>query len=265
MNIHIPSNDKMMTKLRRGMEILNTRIDAITREELGQFAFTYIQSNTQHQLVSINPEAVVRAQYDPSFAHALQHSSLAITDGFGILLAAKLLKLPPPVRLIGVECVQYLCSLAATHGWNVYLLGGRGDTAERAALRLRQQFPGLHIRGEEGIPKKIQNPKSKIQDDGEIIKRINQYQAQILFVALGQPKQELWIAAHLSLLPSVKIAMGVGGAFDFFAGNVIRAPGFMRVRGLEWLWRLMLQPWRILRIINATARFIFLIAIYNRK
>ncbi|MFA4872466.1 MAG: WecB/TagA/CpsF family glycosyltransferase [Patescibacteria group bacterium] len=247
------------------MEILNIRVDATTKVELGQFAFTFIQGNTQHHLVSINPEAVVRAQHDPSFAHALQHASLALTDGFGIQLAAKLLKLPPPVRLTGVECVQYLCSLAATHGWNVYLFGGRGDTAERAAHRLRQQFPGLYIHGDEGIPEKEQGTRNKEQNIEEVIKRIRLFKTQILFVALGQPKQELWIAEHLSRMPSVKIAMGVGGAFDFLAGNVARAPNFIRAMGLEWLWRLILQPWRIFRIINATVRFMFLIATKSRK
>ncbi len=247
------------------MEILNIRIDPITREELGQFASTFIQSDTQHHLVSINPEAVVRAQHDPSFAHALQHASLALTDGFGIQLAAKLLKLPPPARHTGVECVQYLCSLAVTHGWNVYLFGGRGDTAERATHRLRQQFPGLSISGEEGIPKKEQGTRNKEQYIEEAMKHIQLFTTQILFVALGQPKQELWIAEHLSRMPSVKIAMGVGGAFDFLAGNVARAPDFMRANGLEWLWRLIRQPWRIFRIINATVRFMFLIAVNTSK
>ncbi len=144
----------------------------------------------------------------------------------------------------------------------MYLLGAGQEIAFAAAEKLNAQFSDIKIVGAESGPTNTPSP-SMGEGGGEgVIQRIRDAHPDILLVALGHGKQEKWIASHLAELPSVKIAMGVGGAFAFIAGRVRRAPKLMRALGLEWLWRLFLQPWRIVRIYRAIIVFS---ALFMRK
>ena len=255
------------------MIIDNVRVDRISQTDALKQALIWAVGNEQRLIVSINPEGVVLAQKNEFYREILNHAALALADGVGIIFAGMVLQKKSKVqgprskinisRFTGIDFMCALCDEAAKNGWRVYLVGGVGETARMAAERLRTLFPGLIIEGEEGIPRSgnFQFPISNFQthNDSKLINRINEFQPHFLFVALGQPKQEIWIAQNLSKMPSVRAAMGVGGAFDFISGRISRAPLIMRIIGLEWLWRLILQPQRLPRIFNATVGFAWLV------
>lgn len=177
------------------------------------------------------------------------------------MLAARLLRIPLQERIAGSDFVWEIAALAAHEGYSMYLLGAGEGVAERAAEELRRfsrssdpATSELRIVGAEAGPSFSHSERSE-ESHTNVCKKILEAKPDVLLVALGHGKQEKWIAAHLHELPSVKIAMGVGGAFDFIAGRVRRAPRLLRALGLEWLWRLILQPWRIVRIYRAVIVF----------
>ena len=131
------------------------------------------------------------------------------------------------------------------------MIGGGEGIAENAAENLRKKYLGLQI----GTVPQIQSLQRRTVSEGQSLSE----EQSLLFVALGMPKQEKWINENLKKMPSVRLAMGVGGAFDFMAGQVPRAPKFLRAIGLEWLWRFFCQPWRIKRIFKAVIIFPYLV------
>ena len=160
--------------------------------------------------------------------------------------------------------MEELCGSASKIGLGIYLLGGCQETARQAAKNFKKKYKNLKICGAEsgGKMSARQSPDGSSRmaggegwDNRVIIEHINAVKPEILFVALGHGKQERWIFKNLEKLPSVKIAMGVGGAFDFFSGRIKRAPLIMQEAGLEWLWRLILEPSRYKRIWKAVIVF----------
>ena len=139
----------------------------------------------------------------------------------------------------------------------MFLLGGIEGVADATAAVLKKYFPMLKVVGAESGG--VASTDGGQTDDGHLIARINHAQPLLLFVAFGHPKQEKWIFKHLDQLPSVKVAIGVGGSFDFISGNVSRAPEVLRSLGLEWLYRLIKEPWRWKRIYTAVVVFPFLV------
>jgi N-acetylglucosaminyldiphosphoundecaprenol N-acetyl-beta-D-mannosaminyltransferase len=147
--------------------------------------------------------------------------------------------------------VEKLCS-GLSGDVPVFFLGGRNDAAVSTGKKLAMSNEQLAIAGAyEGSPRD--------EDVTDIVCRINALGAKLLLVAYGAPAQDLWIAKHLSRMPSVRVAIGVGGTFDFLAGNIRRAPQWMRSLGIEWLWRVIVQPWRIGRILIAVMVFPFMV------
>jgi N-acetylglucosaminyldiphosphoundecaprenol N-acetyl-beta-D-mannosaminyltransferase len=160
----------------------------------------------------------------------------------GVLWAARQLGAPLYQRVTGSDGIYQICELAAATGWRVYLLGARAGVAEQAAQILMARYPGLQIAGTYA--------GSPADDDWPAIyARLTAAQPDILFVAYGHPRQDLWIDKHRHELP-VKVAMGIGGAIDFVAGVTHRAPLWMQRLGLEWLHRLIRQPWRWRRVVK---------------
>lgn len=189
-----------------------------------------------HQVVTVNPELVIHAWRDPTYRAVLNQAALRLADGVGLLWAARLLGQHLPERVTGVDTFERLAQRCAAVGWRVFLLGGAPGVAELAAERLRARAPGLRVAGTyAGSPSPA--------DEADILRRIRAAAPDVLFVAFGSPAQERWIARHRDHL-AVPIAMGVGGAFDFVAGRVARAPHWVQRAGLEWLFRLARQPWR---------------------
>ncbi len=215
--------------------ILGVRIDTLSEDEILTHIHRWIDEGTAHQIATVNTEFVMAARGNQKFRQCLKDADLAIADGAGIILAAQLLKQAIPPRIAGVDFVQTLAGKAAKQNYSIYLLGGQGGVAQATANILTSLNAGLRIVGvDEGSP-----------TDTDVIKRINMAKPDILLVAWGAPKQDVWIAEH-KLDLNVPIMMGVGGTFDFLAGKQKRAPKVLRDFGLEWLWRLIREPkrWR---------------------
>lgn len=241
------------------MFILGVKVDEVTKEVAGQRIRGFLQDDAQHTIFTPNPEMLMDAQKDKEFRDILNSGSLNICDGKGIELMSrgKLTRIP------GIDFMLDICRIAAEEGRRMYLLGSRESwIVEKTKKELERLYPGIRIVGAETGP---EIPHHLINVPPNHLDRINQAKPDILFVAFGHGKQEKWIHENLPKLPSVKIAMGVGGAFDMLAGKSPRAPRFLRAIGLEWLWRLIQQPWRIGRIWKATGRFLFIYCIKNPR
>lgn len=218
-----------------------TTADALA--QVGQFMI----EPRLHQIATVNPEFVMAAQDNAVFADVLRRADLCLPDGIGLLYAARHIGQPLPERIAGSSFVYELAALAAAEGRPVFLLGAAPGVAEKAAAVLTERNPGLVIAGTyAGSPAPAEN-------DG-IVARINASEATILLVAYGAPKQDLWIDRNRVALQTVRVAMGVGGSLDFIAGRAVRAPQWVQDVGLEWLHRLVKEPWRWRRML-ALPRF----------
>ncbi len=233
------------------MHILGVRIDNITRNEALARCMAFLNDGEQHLFTTPNPEIIIDAQRDDAFRSILNSADLAIPDGFGLMLAGRILGQPIRERIAGSDFLMDICGLAERESASVYLFGASPGVAQRAGEALQKKYPKLVIAGTDNGP---HLPASDC-DIHTAISKIQNTNPHILFVAMGHGKQEKWIAAHLRDMSSVKIAMGVGGAFDFLAGTARRAPRFLRAMGLEWLWRLFCEPWRARRIFKAVIQF----------
>ena len=238
--------------------ILGVRIDSFSKKEALEKARDFLDEG-QHTIFTPNPEMLVDATQDEQFRQILNMGSLNICDGSGIRFVSN----GTIPRIPGVDFMLDLCKLAAQKKKRVYLLGaGKTDGAEAAAVKLKEQFPHLNIVGFHSGPRIISAKEGALtfehkKENAIALEDIQRTAPDILFVAFGHKKQEVWIAAFLESLPSVRIAMGVGGAFDFIAGTKKRAPAWMRAMWLEWLYRLIQEPTRIKRIWKATVGFLY--------
>jgi N-acetylglucosaminyldiphosphoundecaprenol N-acetyl-beta-D-mannosaminyltransferase len=207
-------------------------------------------------IVTPNPEMVVYAQRHPDFAKILNEAEVALCDGVGLFLASKIMARPIKERITGVDLVKSLCENSVKNGLSIGFLGGRQNVAEEASKCLKQLYPDLKVvfvaeewpsRERRGRSYELggKNKKEEIipHTSTPSLQLVPQRKIDILFVAFGAPKQEEWIAANLDTIP-VTVAMGVGGAFDYLSGRVPRAPRPIRTMGMEWLYRLVRQPWR---------------------
>lgn len=232
--------------------ILGVEVDKITKEETLERIKQFVLSSKQHFIVTPNPEIVIEAQKDNNYRKLLNKSSLSIPDGVGLLYASWIFNDPIKQRITGTDLVYDLARIASENSWSIYFLGGQNNTALKASEELRKLYPQLIVAGaSEGM-----NKSEFKYDNQELINKINSAKPVILLVAFGAPKQEKWIDYNLEKMPSAKVAIGVGGAFNFISGRIKRAPFWMRKAGLEWLYRLLQEPWRIKRIFTAT--FVFL-------
>lgn len=229
----------------RRVPILGFPVDAITYDEWLALIGEWIRepgARAARQVCTINPEFIMIARQDPNFNHILRRAALCVPDGVGLLWAARRGGQPLPQRVTGSDGVPIIAARAAQEGWRLFLLGAAPGIAERAAGILRARCPGLQIAGTySGSPAP--------EEEDAIVALVNASGADILLVAYGAPVQDKWIARNLPRL-RVALAMGVGGAFDFIAGVVPRAPHWMRRLGLEWLFRLVRQPWRARRMLR---------------
>ena len=232
------------------IDILGVKISKVTYESAIKMVEGFLVDGKKHYIVTPNPEFINLAQTDQEFCQILNQADLAIPDGVGLCVGT---------RVTGTDLMIKLCELAAEKGYSVFLLGGRNGVAKEAAKRLKERFANLNIVGTyEGDPEEVLAPRPNVPlaDPSVAI--------DFLFVAYGAPKQEKWIAKNLPKIP-VRVAMGVGGAFDFIAGKKRRAPLALRRLGLEWLWRLIQEPRRLPRILKATIRFPLLVFLHKLK
>ena len=231
------------------LSILGVPVDAITYEVWLEVIGGWIKDGEgARHVCTVNPEFIMIAQRDAIFFNILNRAEYCLADGVGLLWASRQLGRPLPQRVTGSDGVPIIAEHAAARGWKIFFLGAAEGVAARAAEILQGRYPGLIVAGvHSGSP-------SEAEED-DIVARVNGSGADILFVAYGAPAQDKWIARNLPRL-NVAMAMGVGGSLDFIAGVVPRAPQWMRDRGIEWLYRLIRQPWRLRRMLRLP-RFVF--------
>lgn len=233
------------------IRILEVPIDAVTMPEAIARITAMLKEQKQHHVMTPNSEMLVEARRNTSFRAVLEASDLNLPDSAGLLWAARYTGQKLPERVAGVDVVAELCQrLGPEHP--VFLLGGRDGAAAAAGEALMKQNPKLVIAGiHEGDPSD--------ESAAAIISAVNASGASLLLVAYGAPQQDLWIAKHMKSMPHVRIAMGVGGTFDFLSGRIKRAPRWMRTLGLEWFYRLLQEPRRVARIWRAVVVFPWLV------
>lgn len=190
------------------------------------------------RILAVNPEKVFALKKDPALLAFFRATDLLLPDGIGVVWAARKLRGVAVGRVPGADMMQELCGLAAKRGYPVYLLGASEEVNAKAAEVLAKRYPGLVVAGR-------RNGYS-LDDGDEVVREINESGAAILFVALGSPRQEKWIAAHQRSL-RVQVIQGIGGTLDVIAGKVPRAPLAFQKANLEWFYRLVREPKRIKR------------------
>lgn len=212
-----------------------------------------------------NAEQLVQAADLVAFKRALDAAEIRVPDSVGIVMAdwwrafSKGTEWRIRERVAGVDLAEALLSKAATTGWKVVLIGGHGSTAAKAVVNLKKRFKGLRIWGVGEVEVEVINHEARItRYEARIVEKINQIQPDLVLVGLGAPKQELWTLKYGQKL-GAKVIMVVGGAIEMWAGVQKRAPQWMRQIGLEWLWRLIQQPWRLGRQLRLI-RFVGLVA-----
>lgn len=222
------------------VDISGVRIDPLSMDGALARIKAAIGSPTPLQVTTINLDFLVRAQTNTELRHAFRRSGLNLPDGAPVVWLARLLGKPVPGRVAGADLVPLLAREAATSGWRLFLLGGEGGAAGAAAARLQDDHPGLRVTG------CLEPPRAELNemDHDAIIAAITESGADVLLVAFGHPKQDLWIDRNRDRLP-VSVAIGVGCVFDLLAGRQVRAPSWMQRLGLEWLHRLREEPRRL--------------------
>ncbi len=226
------------------IDVLGIKINSLKFKEAVAQIDGFVNSGSKHQIVTVNPEFIVTAQKDRGFKKILNQASLSVPDGAGLEYAARAQGEKFTERITGVDLTWALAKLSEDKGYGIYLLGGDPGVAIQVENRMKLIHPRVNIVG--AYPGSPAEPG--------LIDRINKKNPDILIVAFGAPKQEKFIAKNINKL-NCKVAIGVGGSFDYISGIVDRAPLWIRKIGMEWLYRLIKQPSRIIRIYRAVIKF----------
>ena len=234
------------------IELLGLPLDALTFDDTVRLIVRRVERGEPTVQVSMNAAKYVRAAEDPALRSFIQRADIVSPDGAGPLLAARRFGLHVPERVPGVDLMLALLPVAATRGWSVFLLGARPEVVARAAAVARRRWLGLEIAG-------YHHGYFRREEEEEIAGRVRASGARMLFVAMGTPRQELFLDRWFPRL-GVTYAQGVGGGFDVVAGVARRAPAWVQRAGLEGVYRLVLEPrkrWR--RVIVDNARFVAMV------
>jgi N-acetylglucosaminyldiphosphoundecaprenol N-acetyl-beta-D-mannosaminyltransferase len=237
--------------------IFGVRLDHVTtREQLRDHCARALQGDRAVRIFTPNPEILLRARADPAYAETLRSADLALPDGTGVALIESLRAGRRVRRWPGVEIGELLVRIGAERDVTVAFVGSADGVAERAAARWRTRLPTVRIAvagagtaiSEEGVVRPAER-------DHDLTREVAAIAPTIVLVGFGAPKQERWIARHADAIPSARIMIGIGGAFDMWADARPRAPAVLRRLGLEWVWRLALEPRRLPRMFRATVVF----------
>ena len=219
-------------------EILGVRFDNLTQQEAAQRGRQLLEEDKFHYVVTPNPEFLLAAEKDPEFRRVLNAADLVLPDGIGVVYSAKILGTPLKERVPGIEFAEAMLSALNEMGGRLYLLGAKPGVAEEAGRRICARYPDLVLCG---------THDGYFKDEQAILPEIAAAKPDLLFVCLGAPKQEKWMA-RWGQHTGAKLAIGLGGCLDVFAGNVQRAPERWQKLGLEWAYRLKKEPKRIGRM-----------------
>ncbi len=236
------------------VSILGLPIQNVTMEEAVNDVYGFFNARESRVVITPNAEILQMFHKDPSVKELLLQADYAVPDGAGVVLAAKRLGTPLKEKVAGVELSRNLLEKAAKEGGNVYLLGAKPGVAAEAKRCLEEEIPGISIVG-------VRDGYFKPEDEPAIIEEINALDVDMLFVCLGAPKQELWMAEHKSDL-KIGVMLGLGGSLDIFSHTLKRAPQWMINCRIEWLYRVIKEPYRIGRIASLPK---FLMSIKKEK
>ncbi|KRG15924.1 acetylglucosaminyldiphospho-UDP acetyl-beta-D-mannosaminyltransferase [Virgibacillus soli] len=222
------------------VDILGVEFDYTTQQEILSILQEKIKRNKKAFIVTANPEIVMYANKDPQYMHTLQFANHIIADGIGVILGSKIVRKPLPERIAGFDLMVELLSIANQERLRVFFLGAKEQTLEQMIPKIKRDYPKLVIAGyHHGF---FKGQEHKVNE------MVKEAKADLVFVALGFPKQEEWIQKNLDSFEK-GIFMGIGGSFDILAGTMKRAPAFWRKLNLEWLHRLIQQPSRWKRML----------------
>lgn len=221
--------------------ILGIPIQSFRKSEVLDKIIRYIERPTDFfHLVSLNPENLVVADENRQFKKVLGTAQAKIIDGAGIVLAGQILGVDVGERVTGVEMMDDLLNVANSQSLKVMLIGGRPKIADKVVECQKEKFPKIKFFAFQGI-KNIKELKP--EEEEKVFSIVADFKPHFLFVAFGSPNQELWLYKNRKKLKNI-VCMGVGGGFDYLAGVIPRAPKILRRLGLEWIFRLVVQPWR---------------------
>lgn len=238
------------------LTILGIPIDRVDQAQALRIMQDYIDSGKPHYIVTANAEIIYQASQDAIMRQVVCGADLVTADGSGVVWASKYIGQPLSERVTGIDLVHAICQTSQTAGWRIYILGAAPGIAQQAADKLCQQYPACQIVG-------VQHGYFKAEEEPRIVEQIRQAKPDVLLVAMGAPRQELWITKHQDAL-QIPVAMGIGGSLDVISGNLKRAPQWMQKLSLEWLYRLLIQPSRFKRVL-ALPKFVLAVRKEQRQ
>lgn len=215
---------------------------------------TIINNRKPSFVVAINPEKIMKATEDDKLRELLNSAAIQIPDGIGVVLASRLNGGKIKSRVTGIDLMNNVCKLASEKGYKIFMLGAKPGVAAKAAELLKEKYESINIVG---------IIDGYFKSDEEVVQKVHEVKPDIIFVALGSPKQEYWITKNMDIL-NVPLLMGVGGSFDVICGNIKRAPQWMCNLGLEWFYRLIKEPWRAKRMLSLPV-FLFKVVLERMK
>ena len=228
--------------MRSTSDILGIRFAISTKEQIQSTLCRALHESKCVTVFTPNPEFALAARRDSTLCDMINSADILLPDGIGIIIASRILNVPLPERIAGIDIGEFLLSQSDKKELRIFLLGGREGVAERARDRISERYPHTAVCGaHHGYFKKSGEECDRVIDE------IDKAAPDILFVCFGFPEQERWILANRDRLPTVKIFAGLGGSIDVWAEDLRRAPVIFQKLGLEWLWRVARQPsrWRI--------------------
>ena len=234
------------------IDVLGVGFDNVTMAEAVEQGMALLHSEGSHYVVTPNPEIVEACRENGAARAAVNGADLVLPDGIGIIKGAAMLGTPLKEKTPGIEFAAHMMERMAGEGMSLYLLGAKPGIAEQAAEKLSAQYPGLKIAG---------THDGYFKEDGPVVEDIRQSGADCVFVCLGAPKQEFWMAKN-GPATGARLLCGLGGSLDVFAGTVERAPKFFCDQGLEWFYRLCKEPKRIGRMMKLP---LFLVHVKQEK
>ena len=238
------------------LNVLGVGVDTFSMNEATDVLCGAMEKDEVFTVFTPNSEIILYAYKNPDYCSLLNRGDLITPDGIGVVYASKILKRPLPERVGGFDLANRVLEKIAGSGKSVYLFGGKPGVSEKASEKIKELYPGTVISG-------CADGYFDEEKERKIIEDINEKKPDLLFVCLGFPKQEIWIDKHKDEL-CAKVCMGIGGSLDVFAGEVKRAPKGFQKLGLEWLYRLLKQPSRAIRML-ALPKFGFTVLFQGKK
>lgn len=239
-------------------KILGVGVSPVQMPQVVSQIESWIQKRDRCRYIAVTGmHGITEAQHDPQFRHVLNSADLVVPDGMPLVWLGRRRGLPLRRRVYGPELMATICAHGLTHGFRHFLYGGGAGVADRVAMALREHFPGIQIVGTLSPPFRTLTT----EEDAADVSTINKSRADVVWVSLSEIKQDTWMFAHRDRL-NVPVLIGIGAAFDFFAGLKKQAPKWMRESGFEWFFRLLQEPRRLWRrYLVYGSRFVYLVAL----